>query len=250
MESSTFENSALKQVPQRSALNYLFQGYDALLDFVFYPYCYLCEERLISGKLLICAECWEGVRYPAGGKLLAPVDFHLQQRFQFDKAFALYVFSEKTRQLIHLFKYDRKTTLGEQMGKDAGQFIVSMPDLQKLDILLPVPLHPVRRRERGYNQSEILAEHASLQCGIPMLPDIIKRTVNNPSQTGLDLADRKRNVDGIFEIEKPEEIKGKRILLIDDVITSGVTMNECAKLLKKKGALEVLCLAVIHPEVL
>lgn len=234
--------------PDNRWMNYLRQGYNALLDFVFYPYCYLCEGRLDTGKQLICERCWQSYRYPSGGRQLSPDDFHFQQKTYFDKSFTLYIFSEKSLLLIHLFKYDHKSSLGERIGMEIGQFITSTPTFRNVDMLVPIPLHPVRKRERGYNQSEILTKYASLQSSIPVMNHLMKRTINNPSQTGLNLEERKKNIEGIFEVTEPHTIKGKRILLVDDVMTSGVTMNECAKILKRAGATEAFCLAVIHPE--
>ncbi|MCL5019667.1 MAG: ComF family protein, partial [Patescibacteria group bacterium] len=175
-------------------------------------------------------------------------DFNFQQKMYFDKAYSLYFFTEKSLLLIHLFKYDHKKSLGERIGIEMGHYISSVSNLRDVDMLVPIPLHPVRKRERGYNQSEVLAGYASIQCNIPMVKSLIIRTVNNPSQTGLNLEERKRNIEGIFELSDAQIIKEKRILIIDDVMTSGVTMNECAKQLKKAGASEVFCFAVIHPE--
>ena len=102
-------------------------------------------------------------------------------------------------------------------------------------------------REGGNNQSELVARKASEAMGIPVLADCVRRVVDNPSQTGLTLLERKENVKGIFRVTRPEAIAGKTLILLDDVITTGVTMNECARVLMHAGAQEIFSLAVIHP---
>jgi len=128
-------DSSVKNRP----MSYIQQGYDALLNFVFYPYCYLCEHRLDSGKQLICERCWQRLRHPAGGRLLYPDDFHFQQKMYFDKAYALYYFSEKSLLLIHLFKYDHKKSLGERIGVEMGHYISSVSNLGMLTCCCPFP---------------------------------------------------------------------------------------------------------------
>lgn len=222
-------------------------GWDAVLDFALHPYCYTCERRLASGRILICEACWRSFSIPAGGLELPENRLTLKQKLCFSKAFVLYVFSDKIMQVIHLYKYNGKKSLGNRIGSDAGRFIPTIPELRKAEAFIPVPLHRVRLRERGYNQSELIARRASEETGIPVLADCTRRVVDNPSQTGLTLEERKENVKGIFRVTRPEAIKGKTLILIDDVITTGVTMNECARMLLQAGAQEIFSLAVIHP---
>ena len=102
-----------------------------------------------------------------------------------------------------------------------------------IDIIVPVPLHWKRRIKRGYNQSYYIAKGISEATGIPVNTKIIKRIVNNPTQTHLSHSERQNNVNGIFKLKKPELIEGKHVLLVDDVITTGATTIECAKSMMK-----------------
>ena len=222
-------------------------SFEAIKDFIFHPYCYGCEKRLKDNEHLICERCWNSVRHPAGGQIREPSHFKLTHTVYFKNAYILYVFSELSLQLIHLYKYKHKKSLGERIGNEIGQLLTSWDEFRKTDMLIPIPLHPVRLREREYNQSELLARYASEYCNVPLASHIITRIINNPTQTGLSQQERRENVKGIFRIENPDAVKDKNILLLDDVMTSGLTMNECAKTLKKAGASEVCCLAVIHP---
>ncbi len=230
-----------------NVLNSLDAGCDALLDFVLHPYCYTCERRLTSGKVLVCDTCWRSFSIPAGGLELPPHRLTLKQKLYFSKSFVLYTFSEKIMQIIHLYKYNGKKSLGSRIGGDAGRFIATVPELRRADAFIPVPLHRVRFRERSYNQSEIIARKASAETGLGVLADCVQRMVDNPSQTGLTLEERKENVKGIFAVIKPELVAGKTIILVDDVMTTGVTLNECARMLSRAGAAEIFCMAAIHP---
>jgi ComF family protein len=108
-------------------------------------------------------------------------------------------------------------------------------DLSQIDTILPVPLHRSRERERGFNQAYILAKVLSRRYGVPILKGVLGRIRPTPPQTG-KRRERMRNVRGAFQVHYPERIRGQSILLIDDVYTTGATVNECAKVLMKAGA--------------
>ncbi len=116
----------------------------------------------------------------------------------------------------------------------------SDPYLKNAELIIPVPLHPSKKRERGYNQSEIIALQISQDMGIRML-NILKRVKNTRTQTELSVQERRRNVEGAFVLlqEFKETIKGKKVLLVDDVITTGATLDACSEVLLKNGAQEV-----------
>jgi ComF family protein len=113
------------------------------------------------------------------------------------------------------------------------------PQPPDADILIPVPLHPSRLREREYNQSLLLADQLTRQFGIPLLYDNLVRVRATPPQTELTRAARLNNLRRSFAVLRPDEITGKRILLVDDVMTTGTTVNECAKALRKAGSADV-----------
>lgn len=114
----------------------------------------------------------------------------------------------------------------------------------EVDLILPVPLHSKRLRWRGFNQSVLLARQLSRAYGIPLHPYILSREKETPPQTQLSEDDRRRNVRGVFSVHGKEVIKGKNLLLVDDVYTSGATVNECSRALKQAGAKEVYVLTL------
>ncbi len=120
-----------------------------------------------------------------------------------------------------------------------GNLVKNDPILSKAELIVPVPLHPARKRERRYNQSEILAEEVSKITGIETL-NILKRTKNTKTQTELSPTERRKNVKNAFCVRKTykKTISNKRVLLIDDVMTTGATLDECSKILLKEGAIE------------
>jgi ComF family protein len=114
--------------------------------------------------------------------------------------------------------------------------IEALPALPALDVIIPVPLHPQRLREREYNQSLLLANRLSRQTGIPLLLACLLRIRPTVPQTSLSKKERLTNLRGAFSVSKPAYIQGKRILLVDDVFTTGTTLNECAKTLRRAGS--------------
>jgi ComF family protein len=148
------------------------------------------------------------------------------------------------RDLIHRFKYDHavylKKALSLLMQRGAEQFILN----GAVNLIVPVPLHRSRLRQRGFNQASLLAGHLARHGSIPMTPDILIRTRPTIPQVELSAEERKTNVNGAFAVKRAADIQGKSILLLDDVMTTGSTMNECAKMLKKSGATRVVALAI------
>lgn len=118
------------------------------------------------------------------------------------------------------------------------------PDVREADAMAPVPLYPRRRRERGYNQSAMLAEALAQRMGIPFRPGLLRRIRSTPSQTRLTAAQRVHNVRGVFSVPWPRRVRGARIVLVDDVMTTGATVNECARMLRAAGAASVMVVTV------
>ena len=116
--------------------------------------------------------------------------------------------------------------------------------LEKGAVLVPVPLHPRRRRERGYNQSELLARELAIRTGLELAARALVRRVDTPPQAGLSAAGRRRNVAGAFAVRKRTSVAGRVVVLLDDVMTTGATALACARILKEAGAAEVRLLSV------
>jgi len=153
-------------------------------------------------------------------------------------------FDDYYKELIHRFKYGKKIPLGKRLAQRLGETINSDPRFLKSDFLIPVPLHKSRYRERGFNQSEIVAEEISKIAGLPLLKNALIRKKNTKDQTNLSFQQREENVKGAFVVTQPEIINGKRIVLVDDVITTGATLSECARTLKQAGAEKILGMTI------
>ncbi len=148
--------------------------------------------------------------------------------------------------IIHHFKYRKKTNLAIFFGRAMASIIKSHYFLKDADTIVPVPLFWWKNLRRGYNQAALLSEIISQECNIKM-NDILKRIKNTKTQTRLNEEARRKNVLDAFRV-KQNGIKGKRVILIDDVMTTGATINECARVLKEAGAKEVYsCVAAITP---
>jgi ComF family protein len=146
------------------------------------------------------------------------------------------LFEGRVRHAIHNFKYLRLAALAEPLGNALAAFWLRAP--ARADCIVPVPLHPARRRDRGYNQSELLARRVGRAAGIPVRPNALCRIRATAVQMELSAAERQVNVAGAFRCDDPL-LRGAVVLLVDDVCTTGATLDACASALKTAGALEV-----------
>ena len=147
---------------------------------------------------------------------------------------AVWPYQDGWQQAILDFKFHNMPWLAECL---AGELAPALPD--DYDLLVPVPLHKKRLQERGYNQSALLAEALAKQTGIPW-QECMQRVRNTPHQTGMNREQRLKNLDGAFIVKPGADIRGKRIILVDDVFTTGTTIRQCAGILHKAGAAEIL----------
>jgi len=153
------------------------------------------------------------------------------------------LFTHTLREIIHHLKYADRVSLARPLG-DILKECLQKEKFQG-DVVVPVPLHRSRERIRGFNQAELIA----LRTGLPVASRILRRRKNTPSQTGLTRSERKRNLAGAFEVR--DEVAGRQIILVDDVYTTGSTMNEIARTLKRAGAgrVEVLTVARVASDI-
>ncbi len=146
------------------------------------------------------------------------------------------IFSGPLREALHRLKYQQDLGVGEALSKHMIELLdeLSWP----VQLIIPVPLSKQRRRERGYNQAGLLARPLALAAGLPCRPNALRRTRDTRSQVGLNEKERQQNVMGAFEAD-PEEVRGKIVLVVDDVATTGSTVNGCAQALLQSGAAAV-----------
>ncbi len=197
----------------------------------FFPHlCLACRKEPPIPDTSICVKC---------SYELTPTDFHQHEDNEFMERFwgrvplkygaALYYFYKNTavRQLTHQLKYSNSPKIGVELGERLGYFLKNT-HFSEIDIIVPVPLHPKKLYERGYNQSSKIADGMSNVMNKRWSDDALIRTENTVSQTKKTRLERFENVKNAFHIQRPEMLKGKHILLVDDVLTTGATLEACA----------------------
>ena len=163
----------------------------------------------------------------------------------FDQALSAGVFEGQLREAIHCYKYRPALSLGRPLAEwMANQIRV----VDTLDVVMPVPLHRKRLKQRGFNQALLLAQVIAERSGLPLVYDSLLRIRDTRPQVDLSGADRTKNVRGAFSVALPATVQDKRILLVDDVLTTGATMNECARELKQAGASSVTALTLARAD--
>jgi ComF family protein len=157
-------------------------------------------------------------------------------------------FDGVVQDLIHLMKYQGKRSIARRLGTMLADRLLSDSTVGQIDLLIPVPLHPSRERERGYNQSALIARAVGERLGVPVEERVLQRLKNTQTQTRLSAPERTANVAGAFRVRIPETVAGRRIALVDDVVTTGATADACAEALLTTGASEVLLFALASPQ--
>ena len=146
--------------------------------------------------------------------------------------------------VVHRFKYGRRASLGEPLGRSMARLCRPWFRPSDLDLIVPVPLHPRRLRWRGFNQSVLLGRQVGRAWGLRLDPFVLTRKMDTSPQSGLSLKERRPNVQGAFAIAPRRTVEGMRLLLVDDIYTSGATVNECSRVLLRSGAREVQVLTL------
>ncbi|MFN3534691.1 MAG: ComF family protein [Desulfatiglandales bacterium] len=252
------------ELNKRPVLSELRQFLKGFLTILFPPSCLICDKALSIGTynedlfgLNVCPGCKDQMsvlRPPFC--LLCSTPFRsssseshlcgycIRKRPHFDLLLSPFVYERGIEKIIAQFKYGSSGREGKSLGNVMGRFLRERYPLKGDEILIPVPLHPKREKERGFNQTLLLSYGIREVVGIQILKDVLRRNVYTKSQTGLNMKERKANVKGVFGLSEREKIEGKSVLLVDDVATTGSTLSECAKLLKRGGAKKVVCLVL------
>ena len=199
---------------------------------LFFPdYCAACGDALLPSEEGICLHCLS--RLPKTNNFRNTdngTEQLLAGRFPFEHAatFCVYVKEGILQSVIHQIKYNGKKELGVAMGRLFAHDLDGSNFLRTVDLIVPVPLHPKKQKQRGYNQSEMIARGLSVVSGIPVSTGNLVRTIYNPTQTKRTKTQRWENVKGIFTVIDPGAFSGRHLLLVDDVITTGSTLEACA----------------------
>lgn len=223
---------------------------DYFIELILPDLCLNCNARL--DKKFLCSKCENSLEFLSKdicefcGKPLEK-DKYCQCRngnFLFDKARSVFVFNDILRNIIHSMKYEESTSIGTYLGNLAAVYLKKFSPFEKIDIVSPVPLHRVKKRIRGYNQSEYISRKIAKEMNWKHLPTLIKRIRFTDTQTRLSAKAREKNVSNAFGLNSGHNINGKNILLIDDVFTTGSTANSITRYLKENGVNKVYVLTV------
>ncbi|NVN91035.1 MAG: ComF family protein [Desulfuromonadales bacterium] len=231
--------------------------YCALLDFIFPPLCHVCRKYIPqAGKLHICSSCRELMPVPShplctvcGAPFAGAGDDHpcsscLRDPPAFNAARAALIHDGPGRSLIHAFKYNAKTYLRRPLALLTVENLADFVVPRCPDLIAPVPLHVKRLRSRGFNQALLVGELLAREWRIPLHRQAMKRVRWTEPQINLAAELRRGNVKGAFSVPDASLVAGKRVLLVDDVFTTGSTVAECSKVLKRAGAAEILVVTV------
>lgn len=229
--------------------------FNRILDIILPTSCSFCSNPVADSTIpFFCTTCWadftpiQGPVCPHCGRpfdspeTLAHSPDHVclacrREPPLFDQALSVGYFEGPLREAVHQFKYRPCRSLGRPLGEWMAMNVRLVTDI---DMVMPVPLHHTRLKERGFNQALLLAHRMSETHQVPYCCDNLYRTRPTRPQVELTGAERIRNVAGAFALRKPGEVADRSVVLIDDVFTTGATMNECAGVLKAAGAAQVI----------
>jgi len=225
-----------------------------LADFVsllFPELCVACRESLVANEHLLCTDCRFNLPY---------TNFHLQAdnivarqfwgKINIEAAFALFYFTKggKIQNMLHQFKYNGQQQIGNLLGNVAGGQLIKSEVFNTVDYIIPVPLHKKRLRERGYNQSTHFAEGLAEKLNAVVEENNLVRVKSTETQTHKSRFARFENMQEVFVVIDSERLKGKHVLLVDDVITTGSTLEACGEQLLKVEGLKLSIATIAYAE--
>lgn len=231
----------------------LYNGAEAVKDLLFPRRCPVCDELTEPGKL-ICGRCRtavQRVKEPVCMRCGKPL-FNQRTEYCMDckrkahnyrQGKAVFVYEGKIRQSIYRFKYGNRREYAAFYAKEAAALYEPWVRRQELEAIIPVPMYEGKRRQRGYNQAEVFAEQLGMELALPVEKKIVKRVKNTVPQKELPEAERKHNLKNAFQLCS-DIVKYKKVLLVDDIYTTGSTMDEVAKELLSAGVKEICFICV------
>jgi len=217
------------------------------VSLVFPETCIGCNRLLVKGETQICSVCRYELPKASDNSELKNKFIH-EPKITFVDAFLPFRKFGLTQTLLHQLKYRGNYELGIILGAWYGSHLMNNQNFARFEIMVPVPLHKRKLQTRGYNQSQAIAEGIHSVTNLRLEPAMLERSKHTQTQTKKHKVERWQNVDNIFVIQKPKEVVGKKVLLIDDVLTTGSTLSSCAAEFLANGASEIgICtLAYAH----
>lgn len=215
---------------------------NCLVELLYPEFCVACNNKLVNQEKVLCTKCLYQMPYTnyhniPGNK----VEQIFWGRVQIENATSLFTFIKKSRyqKLIHNLKYKGRHDVGIELGRILGAQLVLSKGFKFIDYIVPVPLHPKKERKRGYNQSYMIAQGISESMHVPVNTRILKRAVYTQTQTKKTRFERWENTAEVFAVENAQQIECKHILLVDDILTTGATIEGCATVLQKAANVKI-----------
>ena len=225
------------------------QSLNQFVELIFPRNCVVCQQKLIQNEQYLCLKCRLHMPRTDHPKTTDnPMEQLFYGRVAIERACAFFEFKKGSpyQQILHELKYRGQKQLGEYVGKIFGANLQQDPLIVSADLICPVPLHPKKERKRGYNQSYHIALGLSQSLNIPVDRTNLVRSSHTSTQTRKSRWERWQNVEGIFELQNPAKFNDKHIILVDDVVTTGATIEACATAIKSacNARISVLTLAI------
>ncbi len=236
----------------------IISAFNRCVSFVFPITCAGCGDVLpADDKLRICARCFSEFKYVADGLFCGKCGKPLisggatcwnckKEKRSFDLIRSALIYDGITRGLLHKYKYKGCEHLSRLFGWFLASSLQSFPELKDFDVIIPVPMHKIRKISRGYNQSALAAYELSRAVKKEVFENVLNRSRFTRQQAKLTRSGRLENVADAFSIKRPEIVHGKNVLLIDDVVTTCATIENCSRALKNAGAKKVYGLTIAH----
>ena len=223
--------------------------FSGVIDLFWPPHCAICNSRTENSPL--CDDCFSKIPREKGffcaecGNALISGLCSLHSEQTYPGYLPVFHFCDVVRDCIHMLKYSNRRDIGEFFGEIMFQKALETDEFAGINGLVPIPLHGARKRDRGYNQSEVMANRISKLCGVPVLTKGIRRVKNTTSQTKLNHDERHENMSGAFKIDI--DLTGKHFIIIDDVITTGATTRELARTISRAGGKVARAICIARP---
>jgi ComF family protein len=213
----------------------------SLADFFLPRFCPSCKEKLKPGEKFVCPECLQKIKTADEERISNEFKRKFEQQKIISGFSSAFVFEKdkELQQIIHSLKYNHQFLIGSFLGIRIAKTLHHVFEKWNINLIVPVPLHPLKKAERGYNQSHYIAKSIAGELKIRYDSRLLMRVRFTDTQTTMSLIERQVNIQGAFRASHSEKIKGRNILLIDDVITTGATLSECGKVLLKSGAARI-----------
>lgn len=205
------------------------------IDLLFPPKCLICQ-KLLAPRETICPDCARALPYASGGKVKQKGDF-------FQGCYSPFYYEEPLRRSFLRYKFSGRQHYAPTYGKWMADCLVAQ-DQTDFDLVTWAPLSRLRRWRRGYDQAELLAKEVAARLSLPLASTLRKANRKPLSRLEGTRSIRSARILGAYSLTKGAEVAGKRLLLVDDIVTSGATLNECARVLKTAGAAEIICITL------